>query len=158
MWLKSFGIWKLREWRPAKTWFDNCKHGMGLRTRPHYTKPSWNYGYISIVRVWLTWWMISGSRWHFPGPSTAKKEVVARESFLEALNVRELSRKIQEREPNTLEDAHQMAMRLEVYAVEHEPDERLFRSRKVTEGQSSTEFDLDRLFETLRNMSETTRS
>ena len=93
----------------------------------------------------------------FPGSSSSMKEVVARESFQEALNDRELSLKIKEREPKTLEDAYQMAMRWEVYAVEHDPnksDRRVFLSRKVTEGQSRPRTDPHTLLETLRNMSE----
>ena len=92
----------------------------------------------------------------FPGSSFSMKELVARESFLEALNDRELSLKIKEREPKTLEDAYQMAMRLEAYAVEHDPDNsgrRVFLSRKVTEGQTRPETDPEKFLETLQAMS-----
>ena len=44
------------------------------------------------------------------------RETFACEAFLEALNDRDMALKIREKEPSTLEQACQMAMRLEAYA------------------------------------------
>ena len=92
----------------------------------------------------------------YPGPSLPIKEAFACEAFLEALNDKELALKIREKEPPTLEEAYQFAMRLEAYAVVHEPDKsdrKVFLPRKVTEGQTRPETDPDKFLETLRNMS-----
>ena len=51
----------------------------------------------------------------YPGPTTAVTESFACDAFLEALNDRELALKIREKEPPSLEDAYQSAMRLEAY-------------------------------------------
>ena len=45
------------------------------------------------------------------------KEAFACDAFLEALNDRELALKVREREPPTMEEAYQFAMRLEAYSV-----------------------------------------
>ena len=93
----------------------------------------------------------------YPGPSSPMKEAFACEAFLEALNDEDLALKIREKEPPTLEEAYQFAMRLEAYAVVHEPDKndrKVFLSRKVAEGQTRPETDPEKFLETLRNMSE----
>ena len=52
----------------------------------------------------------------YPGPTSPMKEAVACDAFLEALGDAEMSLKIREREPPTLEDAFQYALRLEAYS------------------------------------------
>ena len=52
----------------------------------------------------------------YPGPTSPMKEAVACDAFLEALGDVEMALKIREREPPTLEDAFQYALRLEAYS------------------------------------------
>ena len=52
----------------------------------------------------------------YPGPTSPMKEAVACDAFLEALGDAEMALKIREREPTTLEDAFQYALRLEAYS------------------------------------------
>ena len=52
----------------------------------------------------------------YPGPTSAMRESVACYAFLEALDDPVLALKIREREPPSLEQAFQIALRLEAYA------------------------------------------
>ena len=52
----------------------------------------------------------------YPGPTSPMKEAVACDAFLEALGDAEMALKIREREPPTLEDAFQYALRLEAHS------------------------------------------
>ena len=52
----------------------------------------------------------------YPGPTSPMKEAVACDAFLEALGDAEMALKIREREPPTLEDVFQYALRLEAYS------------------------------------------
>ena len=52
----------------------------------------------------------------YPGPTSSIKEAVACDAFLDALNDPEMALKVREREPPSLEEAFQIALRLEAYA------------------------------------------
>ena len=93
----------------------------------------------------------------YPGPSSAMRETFACEAFLEALNDRDLALKIREKEPSTLEQACQMAMRLEAYAGGQgalERDRQVSQTRQVTESSDGPETSYDRCAEFLRDWSQ----
>ena len=93
----------------------------------------------------------------YPGPSSAMRETFACEAFLEALNDRELALKIREKEPSTLEQACQMAMRFEAYAGGQgapERDRRVPQTRQVTESSDGLGTSYDRCAEFLRDWSQ----
>src|SRR5688572_12294603 len=60
----------------------------------------------------------------YPVPSNETTEIVARDAFLEAMRDRELSLKVREREPKTLDEAYRTALRLEAYQRTMESDDR----------------------------------
>ena len=91
----------------------------------------------------------------YPGPSSTMRETFACEAFLEALNDKDLALKIREKEPSTLEQACQMAMRLEAYeggALER--DRRVPQTRQVTESSDGSGTSYDRCTEFLRDWSQ----
>ena len=94
----------------------------------------------------------------YPGPSSSMKEALACEAFLEALNDKELAMKIREKEPPTLEEAYQFAMRLEAYAggpgVAQKKDRKVHQARMVTEPSQNPETSYDRCAEFLRDWSQ----
>ena len=85
------------------------------------------------------------------------RETFACEAFLEALNDRELALKIREKEPSTLEQACQMAMRFEAYAGGQgapERERRVLQTRQVTESSDGSGTSYDRCAEFLRDWSQ----
>ena len=57
-----------------------------------------------------------GTSLAYPGPTSPIKEAVACDAFLDALNDPVMALKVREREPPSLEEAFQIALRLEAYA------------------------------------------
>src|SRR5688572_12197721 len=51
----------------------------------------------------------------YPGPTSTHSETIAIRSFLDALRDKELALKLREREPETLDSAYKLALRLEGY-------------------------------------------
>ena len=93
----------------------------------------------------------------YPGPSSSMKEAFACEAFLEALNDRDMALKIREKEPPTLEEAYQFAMRLEAYAGGQgcqEKDRRIPQTRLVTETAPTPDPSYDRCANFLRDWSQ----
>ena len=88
----------------------------------------------------------------YPGPTSPMKEAVACDAFLEALGDVEMALKIREREPPTLEDAFQYALRLEEYsgsaAVKPADGDRRGHVRMLQEVQAPE----DRCLEYLKEM------
>ena len=60
----------------------------------------------------------------YPVPSNETTQIIARDAFLEAMRDRELSLKVREREPKTLDEAYRTALRLEAYQRTTELDDR----------------------------------
>lgn len=60
----------------------------------------------------------------YPVPSNETTEIVARDAFLEAIADRELSLKVREREPKTLDEAYRIALRLSAYQQMSDADDR----------------------------------
>ena len=58
----------------------------------------------------------------FPGPSADVTEIIGRDSFLDSLFDQELALKAREREPKTLEEALNIVVRLEAYAIARTDD------------------------------------
>ena len=56
----------------------------------------------------------------FPGPRNDASDVIGRDAFIDSLNDDQLSLKVREREPPTLDDAAKIAMRLESYQTCHQ--------------------------------------
>ena len=52
----------------------------------------------------------------YPGPMNSTTEIVDRDAFIDALDDRQLSLRVREKEPTTLEEALRVAIRLEAYA------------------------------------------
>lgn len=88
----------------------------------------------------------------FPGPTNDTTEIIAKDAFLEAMSDRELSLKVREREPRTLDEAYRAALRLESYKRATE-DERVYRKRYTDDHRqvrATTEEDVsERLFKQL---------
>src|SRR5688572_9392967 len=60
----------------------------------------------------------------YPVPSNETTQIIAKDSFLEAMRDRELSLKVREREPKTLDEAYRAALRLEAYQRTTDSDDR----------------------------------
>ena len=67
----------------------------------------------------------------YPVPSNETTQIIAKDSFLEALRDRELSLKVREREPQTLDEAYRTALRLEAYQRASESDDRRRPTNRV---------------------------
>ena len=89
----------------------------------------------------------------YPVPSNETTEILARDAFLEAMRDRELSLKVREREPKTLDEAYRSALRLEAYRRGGErtvdPDDRRRPTNRVrgtqeTDASSQIQSQLDR--------------
>src|SRR5678815_684570 len=80
----------------------------------------------------------------YPGPTSTHSETIAIRSFLDALRDKELALKLREREPETLDSAYKLALRLEGYRkaereeTEHS-DRRPGRIKAVKEAELSLE-------------------
>src|SRR5678816_4184140 len=57
-------------------------------------------------------------------PSNETTQIIAKDSFLEAMRDRELSLKVREREPKNLDEAYRTALRLEAYQRTNDSDDR----------------------------------
>ena len=90
----------------------------------------------------------------YPGPSSLMKEAFA----CETLNGKDIAMKIREKEPPTLEEANQLAMRLEAYTggpgAAHEKDHKIHQARMVTKPPQNRETSYDRCAEFLRDWSQ----
>ena len=88
----------------------------------------------------------------YPGPTSPMKEAVACDAFVDALGDVDMALKIREREPPTLEDAFQYALRLEAYsgsaAVKPADCDRIGHVRMLQEAQAPE----DRCLEYLEEM------
>jgi len=63
--------------------------------------------------------------------------MVAKDSFLDAMRDRELSLKVREREPKTLDEAYWTALRLETYQRATDPDDRRRPPNRVRASQET---------------------
>ena len=64
----------------------------------------------------------------YPGPTSTHSETIAIRSFLDALRDKELALKLREREPETLDSAYKLALRLEGISKSRKRRNRTFRS------------------------------
>ena len=60
----------------------------------------------------------------YPVPTNETTEIIAKDAFLEAMRDRELSLKVREREPKSLDEAYRTALRLEAYRSTMDLDDR----------------------------------
>jgi len=67
----------------------------------------------------------------YPVPTNATTEILARDAFLEAIRDRELSLKVREREPRSIDEAYRMALRLSAYQSMSDGDDRRRPSNRV---------------------------
>lgn len=67
----------------------------------------------------------------YPVPSSETTEIVARDAFLEAIRDRELSLKVREREPRSIDEAYRMALRLGAYQQMADVDDRRRQPNRV---------------------------
>jgi len=76
----------------------------------------------------------------YPVPSNETTEILAKDAFLEAIRDRELSLKVREREPKTIDEAYRVALRLSAYQSASDTDDRrrpMNRVRGTQEGDGS---------------------
>jgi len=73
----------------------------------------------------------------YPVPSNETTEIVAKDAFLEAIRDRELSLKVREREPKTIDEAFRMALRLSSYQQMSDADDRRRPANRVRATQES---------------------
>lgn len=67
----------------------------------------------------------------YPVPANETTEIVARDAFLEAIRDRDLSLKVREREPKTIDEAYRVALRLAAYQQTSEMEERRRPANRV---------------------------
>src|SRR5688572_14504637 len=67
----------------------------------------------------------------YPVPSNETTQIIAKDSFLEAMRDRELSLKVREREPKNLDEAYRTALRLEAYQRTNDADDRRRQPNRV---------------------------
>jgi hypothetical protein len=84
------------------------RHRVELRTRRQRSDETMQTMYQDIRRLLIL---------AFPGPSTDTTEAIGRDAFLDSLADQELALKVRERETKTLEEALNVATRLEAYAI-----------------------------------------
>ena len=60
----------------------------------------------------------------YPVPANETTQIIARDAFLEAMSDRELSLKVREREPKTIDEAYRSALRLDAYRRTADTDDR----------------------------------
>ena len=80
----------------------------------------------------------------YPVPSNETTQIIAKDSFLEAMRDRELSLKVREREPKNLDEAYRTALRLEAYQRTNDPDD---RRRQPSRVRATQETDLSALLQ-----------
>src|ERR1700733_436230 len=73
----------------------------------------------------------------YPVPSNATTEILAKDSFLEAIRDRELSLKVREKEPKSLDEAYRIALRLNAYQNMSEADDRRRNPNRVRANQEA---------------------
>src|SRR6218665_601508 len=101
----------------------------------------------------------------YPGPTTTHGEIIATRAFIDALRNKELAMKVREREPTSLDNAYNLAMKLEGYQKAElkssdSDDRRPARVKAVKEvGPSMKEFwkIVDEMQEQFRQMKEQLR-
>jgi len=84
----------------------------------------------------------------YPVPSNETTEIVAKDAFLEAIRDRELSLKVREREPRTIDEAFRVALRLNSYQQMSDADDRRRPANRVRATQSDPMDLLNRKLET----------
>src|SRR6218665_3775463 len=73
----------------------------------------------------------------YPVPANETTEIVAKDAFLEALRDKELSLKVREHEPRTIDEAYRMALRLAAYQQTSELEERRRPTQRVRGARES---------------------
>jgi len=91
----------------------------------------------------------------YPVPSNETTQIIARDAFLEAMRDRELSLKVREREPKSLDEAYRTALRLEAYQRTTDADDRRRQPNRVRTTQeidvsAQIQSQLDRFLATQR--------
>lgn len=84
----------------------------------------------------------------YPVPTNETTEIVARDAFLEAIRDRELSLKVREKEPRSIDEAYRMALRLGAYQQIADVDDRRRPSNRV---RGTQEVDADSRLQTQLN-------
>jgi predicted aspartyl protease len=94
----------------------------------------------------------------FPGPTTIHSEAIAIRSFLDALRDQDLAMKVREREPETLDNTYNLAMRFEGY-LKADLKETLVRDRRPSRVHAAyaEEPDLERFRQLIREELESQR-
>jgi transposase InsO family protein/predicted aspartyl protease len=92
----------------------------------------------------------------YPVPSNETTQILARDAYLEAMRDRELSLKVREREPKTIDEAYRTALRLEAYQQTRETDDRRrppnqVRATQETDFSARLQEQLDRFLATQRD-------
>jgi len=84
----------------------------------------------------------------YPVPSNETTEIVAKDAFLEAIRDRELSLKVREREPKTIDEAYRTALRLSAYQQTADLEDRRRPANRIrgtqeadTRGQLQSQLD-----------------
>ena len=67
----------------------------------------------------------------YPVPANETTEIVARDAFIEAIRDRDLSLKVREREPKTIDDAYRVALRLAAYQQASDLEDRRRPTNRV---------------------------
>jgi len=73
----------------------------------------------------------------YPVPANETTEIVAKDAFLEAIRDKELSLKVREREPRTIDEAYRVALRLAAYQQTSEMEERRRPAQRVRGAKES---------------------
>src|SRR5688572_17058082 len=92
----------------------------------------------------------------YPVPSNETTQIIAKDSFLEAMRDRELSLKVREREPKNLDEAYRTALRLEAYQRTNDADDRRrppnrVRGTQETDLSAQLQAQMDRFLNTQRD-------
>ena len=87
----------------------------------------------------------------YPVPANETTEIVTKDAFLEAIRDKELSLKVREREPWTIDEAYRMALRLAAYQPTSELEERRrpaqrFRGAKESDPVKKPQRQMERFF------------
>lgn len=90
----------------------------------------------------------------FPGPTNITTEIVAQDSFLDAMRDKELALKIREREPRSLDETYRIALRLESYKYATEIDRNNGRKFSEVNKQVRSTCEEDRIEQLNQRMSE----
>lgn len=77
----------------------------------------------------------------YPVPTNETTQIIAKDAFLEAIRDRELSLKVQEKEPKSLDEAYRTALRLEAYRRTTDPDDNRRQPNRVRGTRETDEDD-----------------